>query len=55
MYPQLDKLREFCKDNEVYIETNDHDDEIVCDICLDGTGQAENIVVICDGCNAATH
>lgn len=58
-YPK-NKIKSFkkqCKKWDIYNKDNDNSSEIVCDICLDSDTSVSNqdILLQCDGCNAATH
>ena len=45
-----------CHDWNIYDEANDDDENVKCDICLDGeVYDDDDQLVICDGCNSATH
>ena len=40
---------------KIIITTNEKDEDIQCDICLEFEYEENNQIVLCDLCNAATH
>jgi hypothetical protein len=40
---------------KIYINRNDVDEDIQCDICLDFEHEDDDQIVLCDLCNVATH
>jgi hypothetical protein len=41
--------------NKIRIDSNDKDENIHCDICLEVSPEKKDAIVLCDLCNVATH
>lgn len=52
----ITQFKKKCLKWGIYNKNNDSEKDMVCDICLDENTYKENdLIVICDGCNSATH
>jgi len=47
--------KEIFKDVIIEKNTNENDDDVVCNICLDGEWYEQDEIVFCEGCAVAVH
>ena len=53
---KIEQFKKLCHQWKIYDLTNDDDENVKCDVCLDGdVYDDDDQLVICDGCNSATH